>query len=489
LFDRASRSGGGLVTVADVLAAARFGAGQGWPGCGTPAAWAAIDAMTAIGGLSDGSTMDKETSGSWSVSVGRRRYQVSAALAEAVQRAHVAGRVHRLGGFTVAMVIGAIVAGDSPIATKMRLAAGSVDLPVTIARLLGDPGLSIMVGLMIDPAGQRSAGRAIALWFGGWAVALAGAVVAAMVLLGIGAVFAAGVGSSLLYPIGTLGVLVAGAAIRAGARARAKSRRQLAANAVHVLLTDPRTPVLYLRSFDTDQAAGRIGDVGGTAAYSGVALVSSGNLAQSRFTEEEQLARALNHLGPPVAIGRPGEALPFAGAARLYVGTAAWQDVVVELLARSALVVIGLSRHDGVLWELREAVGRVAPTRLVLLVTSGVGEYQVIRERTATLFPVPLPDPVAVSAAYQVGIRAVVLFTDDWTPSIVPIAHPGVTPRMPVEWGCVQALRPVFERAGARWPGRRWRYRARGYLPHIVVAGLVVAVPLALLIIVLIVTA
>jgi hypothetical protein len=501
VFDRARQRGHGVVGALDVLEAARFGAGEGWLGCGTRDAWVAIGALVCLDRLlDDESTVDvgaraqrlpgsRETLGGPAVSIARRRYRLSLPMAEVVDRARAASRAHRFGGVTVAMVIGSIVMGDSPVADRMRATAGSVDLPMAVAQALGDPALSIMVGLMVDPAGTRSAIGAVALRIGGWTVAAAGVAVAAVPLLGIGLVFFAGGATNLVYPFATLGVLVAGAAIRAGGRFRATSRRRLAANAVHALVADPRAPVLYLRSFDTDRAVGHVGESGSEARFSGVPLATSTNLAQTRYTEEEQLAHALSHIGPVIAIGRPGEAMPFGGAARLYVGPAAWQGVVIDLLSRSSLVVIGFTGNPGVLWELREALDRVDPARLVLLITTGVADYDKTRERTAELFRVPLPVPVVVSAGYHTTIRGAILFADDWTPSIVPFAQPGTAPRMPVEWGCVQALRPTFERIGGRWPGRRWRYRLRGYLQYTAVVGLLAATLLALLIAVLITSA
>jgi hypothetical protein len=265
-------------------------------------------------------------------------------MAEVVDRARAASRAHRFGGVTVAMVVGSIVMGDSSVADRMRATAGSVDLPMAVAQALGDPALSIMVGLMVDPAGTRSAIGAVALRIGGWTVAAAGVAVAAVPLLGIGLVFFAGGATNLVYPFATL-------------------------------------------------------------------------------------------------------------------------------------------------WELREAVDRVDPARLVLLITTGVADYDKTRELAAELFRVPLPVPVVVSAGYHTTIRGAILFADDWTPSIVPFAQPGTAPRMPVEWGCVQALRPTFERIGARWPGHHWRYRLRGYLQYAAVVGLLAATLLALVIAVLITSA
>ena len=54
-----------------------------------------------------------------------------------------------------------------------------------------------------------------------------------------------------------------------------------------------QAPVLYLRSFEDDQRASRL---------------------KGRLTEEEHLASVLSQIGPFVAVGRPGEALPTVGS-------------------------------------------------------------------------------------------------------------------------------------------------------------------------------
>ena len=57
-------------------------------------------------------------------------------------------------------------------------------------------------------------------------------------------------------------------------------------------------------------------------------------------TEEEQLAEAMKDVGPFVAIGRPGEALPELGAGRPYASHAEWQDQVGQLISKAQLVVL-----------------------------------------------------------------------------------------------------------------------------------------------------
>ena len=48
-------------------------------------------------------------------------------------------------------------------------------------------------------------------------------------------------------------------------------------------------------------------------------------------TPEQELADILEHVGPVVAVGKPGEPLPELGAARLYVSHDEWQGKVHDV--------------------------------------------------------------------------------------------------------------------------------------------------------------
>ena len=77
----------------------------------------------------------------------------------------------------------------------------------------------------------------------------------------------------------------------------------------------PRDPFLYLRSFAME--------------------VDANPERRSLKTDEEDLALALNHLGPVVAIGDPneGEGLPMLGATRIYFADDKWQESIERLLS------------------------------------------------------------------------------------------------------------------------------------------------------------
>ena len=143
-----------------------------------------------------------------------------------------------------------------------------------------------------------------------------------------------------------LGVFLYGKA----ARARDIARRLAQPTVDELLDRDTRAHVLYLRSFGIDARLRQV----------------PGGFLQ-RGTEEEQLVRALNRIGPVVAVGRPGEALPELGAARLYLEDSAWQREVMRLMDDAALVVLLLGPSGGLRWELQTVLERLEPQRLVIL--------------------------------------------------------------------------------------------------------------------------
>ena len=134
--------------------------------------------------------------------------------------------------------------------------------------------------------------------------------------------------------------------------------------AEQLLAGDPRQPVLYLRSFETD---------------SEIFLRPDGFLNKATtilfdyavtFSPEQELAEVMNRVGPVIAIGKPGEPLPELGAARFYVGDADWKAKVIDMMARSRLVIIRTGSTPNLEWEIEQAMTRV-PRRQILFVSLG----------------------------------------------------------------------------------------------------------------------
>lgn len=213
---------------------------------------------------------------------------------------------------------------------------------------------------------------------------------------------------------------------------RALRRRQ--ANAAAVLAADPRPPVVYLRPFDEDLRQAR-------------------QLRQRRLfpaplmggSIEPWISRLLGGLGPPVAIGRPGEALPPLGFARLYARDDEWQARVLGLLDRSAAVVLVAGHSPGLLWELEQVMRCVPRQRVVMIVPAWPGHdharfQQLVAERLGLAVPALNS---ALRGPFPHDIRALLCFDA----SGQPVLH---------EWDWQTVPAPE------RGPLKRWLYRGFG---------------------------
>ena len=222
--------------------------------------------------------------------------------------------------------------------------------------------------------------------------------------------------------------------------------------------------VLYLRSFGSDQ---------------GVMGMSLG--------WEQQLVQVLGRVGQVVAIGRPGERLPPVGALRCYVGHADWQAEVARRLDAAPLVFIRVGDGEGVRWEVEQAMQRVAPQRLVLLVpargralqrfaAASSAPIRAALERSADLAPFRIPGAF-------IGVKPMWLlsFASDGCVQVAGLpaatglrAHPGFR-RANLDSDLNDALRPWFEEFGLPWrpiPASIWRW-FKVLLPLILMFGVV----------------
>ncbi len=267
----------------------------------------------------------------------------------------------------------------------------------------------------------------------------------------------------LLYVVAFVGIFLGGQAGFAGlavsfvlamvliwvaARLLVRAKRQAAPNARTLLARDRRPPVVYLRSFTADRTTAK------------------GVTFSSWFTEEEQLVRVMRDVGPLVAIGEPGELLPSLGAARLYVGTDDWQQVVHDLLARARLVMLRIGQSPGLYWEFENVVRRARPEQIVLLVPQDERVYEEFRARARAVLPYPLPilGRTGHGQLFRGSLRAIISFGPDWTVTLVdlqtislpPLRRSPAYPLVPV---LQVALSPVMARLGQPW--RPPRYSAR----------------------------
>jgi hypothetical protein len=179
-------------------------------------------------------------------------------------------------------------------------------------------------------------------------------------------------------------------------------KRMMATGTERKARMDSRSPVVYLRSFHAD-------DDWNLGQLARMCIVPSSALVTTR---EEQLAEVFQDLGPLIAIGRPGQALPAIGARRLYFAEEDWKDKVVALLKRSRLVVLRPGRGQNFWWEVSRVIREVEPNRILFWLPEANREvYEDFCKKAHGYLPRLLP-PSEKGAMF-------VYFDREWVPQLV----------------------------------------------------------------------
>ena len=133
------------------------------------------------------------------------------------------------------------------------------------------------------------------------------------------------------------------AGVVSGLRLLPVAKRHAVLSVERVRTLDPRRPNLLLRSFGDDMTPLERT----TDQNSWMRSV----MAPTIWTLEETIEQLLGRHGPVIAIGRPGESVPPAGAAREYVPNDQWQTRVRELIDQAGVVVVVLGETEGLSFE------------------------------------------------------------------------------------------------------------------------------------------
>ena len=166
-----------------------------------------------------------------------------------------------------------------------------------------------------------------------------------------------------------------------------------------VMQRDARPPVVYLRPFFEDGRQIYDGPVGRRLGGEG-----HGASAKRSASHEREIAGALARIGPLIAIGKPGDRVAPFGAARVYVGDDVWQETVLKLIRRAAIVILQPETTQGTWWELNAVVGTTDWRRVLMLVPDPTLRplgYGRIRQLTAQVLPSPLPEPSVKCDAFM----------------------------------------------------------------------------------------
>ena len=153
-------------------------------------------------------------------------------------------------------------------------------------------------------------------------------------------------GAPMAYAgLGTKRLLLLGAALIAAGHAAFVGGKRLAARSPWRPQeeSDPRAPVLFLRSFKDDQFDFR------RPAWQ--LRLRWFDLWSFRRNVDEAMVDQIAQYGPVVALGRPGEAAAPFGAQRYYPSHDAWQEAVVRTARRARAIVLVAGESPGLRWE------------------------------------------------------------------------------------------------------------------------------------------
>jgi hypothetical protein len=167
---------------------------------------------------------------------------------------------------------------------------------------------------------------------------------------------------------------------------------------------DDRPPVVFLRSFQQDQAKIDFRPLNPL-------LRMPAGLARAQNIDEILLDSAAP-IGPVIAIGEPGNAIPPLGAARVFVrhSDSSWQEVVADLIDASRVVVLCPGQSEGVAWELAHVSSEKVLPRVIFLASPAATTDEVIQTFAKIIpsFPQMTSKQVPI-AAFRSGDQWIVL--------------------------------------------------------------------------------
>jgi hypothetical protein len=191
---------------------------------------------------------------------------------------------------------------------------------------------------------------------------------------------------------------------------RLRHAKRVRLDALAALSTRAADPILYLRSFADDATANP--------------------LSRGQKTYEEDLALALNTIGPVIAVGKPLERDSPLGATRIYLHEKHWPENVRSLIDISQLIVIQAGRTKGVMLELEALLERANPRKVIMSFLSWQHldrrtrrlEYQLFRNNVDS-FMNRSPSPVTIKLPENIGNAPFLVFSRDWIPELIEVSR------------------------------------------------------------------
>jgi len=161
-------------------------------------------------------------------------------------------------------------------------------------------------------------------------------------------------------PPGLLGVVACAGVFGLFALVR-RSRARAIASVSEVVEVDPRSPVVYLRSFAADRVLIRV-----QPSRHPTPLSWKDPLMHAPL--EEVVAESLWRYGPVLAAAEPGAASSPLGAARAELGADGWEQTLLEWICAAQLIVVTVGRGQGLMWELARASEVGSASRVLFVI-------------------------------------------------------------------------------------------------------------------------
>ncbi len=180
-----------------------------------------------------------------------------------------------------------------------------------------------------------------------------------------------------------------------------RSQKLGAEDADSVLDKRTEKPVLFLRSFKSDE----------DPTY----MVTTQSVAYL-YSDEQTIVAFMETFGPCIAIGNPNDKDVVLGASRIYLEDENWKLKFYEYLEEAQFVIWSLGFTEGVLWELNQILEKTDPEKIIIYIPwkninleKRAEFWQIFQEIFHSLFPGHENKiPKSIGAAYFI------LFDPDW---------------------------------------------------------------------------
>jgi hypothetical protein len=133
-------------------------------------------------------------------------------------------------------------------------------------------------------------------------------------------------------------------------------------------------------------------------------------------TTDSSISKALNEIGPVVAVGIPYETLPSPGALRLYFKDEEWQEKVEALMAISRIVIIQPGYSSSIDWEMATIRQNFRPENIYISFLDWMDLEECSRKSQFEIFNLQLKRIYGISLPEHFHDAYLVCFNDDWKP-------------------------------------------------------------------------